>query len=195
MVADILYVMNKVRRTNDFLFQDILIIIASIIFAAILVRTDILTEILASIKELQFLGSFIAGLFFTSVFTTAPAIVALGEISLIYGIVPTAFFGAIGSVIGDLIIFNFIRDRFSEHLLEVFQHKKKWKRLRVLLKSKIFHWLSLFIGALILASPFPDELGISLFGFSKIKVFWVIILSFVFNFLGIILIGVIAHAI
>lgn len=187
--------MNTTYRANVFLWHDVLIIIASIMLAAIFVQTDILTEILTSTKEFQFLGSFIAGLFFTSIFTTAPAIAALGEISIIYTILPTALFGAAGAVVGDLIIFRFIRDRFSEHLIEVFQHRKRWKKLRVFLKTRIFRWSSLFVGCLIVASPLPDELSVSLFGCLKIKTFWFMLLSFTCNFLGIVLIGLIARAI
>lgn len=187
--------MNTTNRVNSFLWHDILTIVASIVFAIVLIQSDILTRILTSTREFQFLGSFIAGLFFTSVFTTAPAIAALGEISLMYTILPTALFGAAGAVVGDLIIFKFIRDEFSDHLLELFEHRKKGKRLRALVKTKIFHWLSLFVGGLIVASPLPDELGVGLFGFSKMKTSWFILFSFTFNFLGIVLIGLIARAI
>ena len=64
----------------------------------------------------------------------------------------------------------------------------------MLLKLKLFRRVSFFVGGLIIASPLPDELGISLFGFSKIKMSWFIPLSFIFNFIGIVLIGVVAQA-
>lgn len=174
--------------------QDTTIIILSIIVAIILVKTDVLAKILTSTKELEILGSFVAGIFFTSVFTTVPAIVTLGEIARENSIVLTAFWGSMGAVIGDLIIFRFVQDRFSEHLTELLRHQGTGKRLKMLFKLKYFRWLTLLIGGLIIASPLPDELGISLLGFSKMRMSWFIVLSFTFNFIGILLISVVAKA-
>jgi len=194
-VPDILSEMSVPSRANGFFLHDVLIIVISIIVAAVLVRTDILTNVLASTKGFQFLGSFIAGLFFTSIFTTAPAIATLGEIARFNSILPVALAGAMGAVVGDLLIFRFIRDRFSEHLLELFGHQHTGKRIRALFRLRLFRWVSLFVGGLIIASPLPDELGISLFGFSKAKTSWFVPLSFTFNFIGIVLIGLVAQAV
>ena len=89
-----------------FLLKDIAIIVLSIVVAVILVKTDALIKILTSTKELELLGSFIAGAFFTSIFTTAPAIVTLGEIAQANSLVVTALLGGAGAVVGDLIIFQ-----------------------------------------------------------------------------------------
>lgn len=186
--------MTIANHKNGFLFHDLLIIALSIGVAALLLKTNALVTILTSTKEMEFLGSFIAGLFFTSVFTTAPAVVALGEIAHANSILPVVVFGALGATIGDLIIFRFIRNEFSEHLLELAQHKSSFRRFRALLKMRIFRWLSFFVGGLIIASPFPDELGIGLLGFSKMKARWFIPLSFVFNGIGILAIGLIAQS-
>lgn len=186
--------MTITNHKNGFLFHDLLIIAFSVGVSVFLLKTDILVTILTSTKEIEFLGSFIAGLFFTSVFTTAPAIVALGSIAHANSLLPIVIFGALGATIGDLIIFRFIRDEFSEHLLELAQHKSSLRRMHALLKMRIFRWMSFFVGGLIIASPFPDELGIGLWGFSKMKTRWFIPLSFVFNGIGILAIGLIARA-
>src|SRR3989344_1125991 len=119
------------HRRENFILQDMAIIALSIIIAIILARTDVLITILTSTKELERLGSFVAGLFFTSAFTTAPAIVTLGEIAQANSLVPTALFGALGAVIGDLIIFRFVRDKLSDHLLKIIKHEGMGKRTRV----------------------------------------------------------------
>jgi len=186
--------MSFQKRRDGFLLQDVLIIAVSISVAMALARTNILVTILTSTKELEFLGSFLAGMFFTSIFTTAPAVVTLGEIARVNSIVPVVLFGAIGAVVGDLIIFRFVRDRFSEHLLELAGHQSIVQRMHVLLEMRFFRWLSLFVGGLIIASPFPDELGIGLFGLSKMKTSWFIPLSLLFNGIGILAIGLIARA-
>ena len=184
--------MNKSTRIS--LLTDLTIIAASIVVAVIIVRTGIVSLLAKSAGNLL-LGNFIAGIFFTSAFTTPPAIVVLGEIARAQSLLETALVGALGAVIGDLIIFRFLRDRLGEHLKMLLSHSGAFKRTRVLLKLRLFRWLTFLAGGLIIASPLPDELGISLLGFGKMKTSLFIPLSFVFNFLGIVLIGLAARAI
>ena len=176
------------------LMRDFGVIILSVFVAIILVKTDVFGKVLTSTKELEVLGSFIAGMFFTSVFTAAPAIVTLGEIANANSILLTAFFGGLGAVVGDLIIFRFIKDRLSVHFMEIIGHRGLGRRFKVLLKMKYFRWFTFLVGGLIIASPFPDELGVSILGFSRLRMSWFIPLSFSFNFIGILLIGIIAKS-
>lgn len=179
---------------NKLLFHDFLILAASVIFAVLLVKTGALTQLLISTGHGQYVGSFVAGLFFTSIFTTAPAIVALGQIAALNTVVLTAFFGAIGATLGDVVIFRFIRDRFSEHLTEIVAHNSTAKRVGAIFHRRSFRWLTFFVGGAIIASPLPDELGIGLLGMSHLKMRRFVPLSFVCNFFGIVLIGLAAQA-
>ena len=183
------------RTKNSFFLHDLSIVALSILIAIILVKANILDDILQSTSGFSVLGSFIAGMFFTSVFTTAPAIVTLGEIAKHDSLLPTALFGALGALLGDIIIFQFIRDELSVHFVELVKHNSVWKRYHALFRLKYFRWFTFMLGGLIIASPFPDELGISLLGFTKTKTNVFIPISFVFNFLGILAIGLIAKAI
>lgn len=178
-----------------FLQQDLAIIVISILIALMLVKTKVLSSIFVSTAEWGLIGSFIAGLFFTSVFTTAPAIVTLGEIANSGSLFLTALFGAMGALIGDLIIFRFVRDRLGEHIFEALKHGSFLKRLRHFLRLKYFRWFTFMVGGLIIASPLPDELGIGLLGFSKMKTTKFIPLSLIFNFIGILAIGFVARSI
>ena len=181
-------------KNGNHILQDVAIVILSILVAVMLVRTNVLANLLASTGELEVLGAFVAGMFFSSIFTTAPAMAALGEISLLQGVFGTALIGAVGSVIGDLLIFRFVKDRVSEHIAELIGHKSIWRRLRLLFKRRFFRWFTFLVGGLILASPLPDELGIAVLGFSKMRFQYFIALSFVFNFAGIALIGLVAQS-
>jgi len=174
------------------LIRDLAFVVLSILVAIILAKTGALQDLITSTKEVRFIGSFVAGIFFTSVFTTAPAIVALGEIAHANSIISTALLGSMGALAGDLIIYKFVRDRLSEHLMELIKHQGGGKRIRMLLKLKYFRWLTFLIGGLIIASPLPDELGISLLGFSRMRIRFFVVLSLVFNFVGILLIGIVA---
>ena len=95
---------------------------------------------------------------------------------------------------GDLIIFQFIRDRLSTHVFDLLKMKGGARRLHAHLRSRYFRWLTLLVGGLIIASPIPDEVGLSLLGFSKMRTIWFLVLSFVFNFIGIAIVGTVARA-
>ncbi len=185
---------KKQNGNENHILQDIALVALSVLVAVLLVRTDVLANFLASTGQFEILGAFIAGMFFTSIFTTAPSIAALGEISLMQGIFYTAFFGALGSVAGDIIIFRFVRNRFSGHVSEILTHQSIWRRLHLLFKRRFFRWFTILVGGIILASPLPDELGIAVLGLSKMRVKYFILLSFVFNFLGILAIGLVARS-
>ena len=184
--------MNGGVSQKNNLMRDLGIIILSVVIAVILAKTDVLVRILTSSKELEIIGTFIAGMFFTSIFTTAPSIVTLGEIARINSLWTTAFFGALGAVAGDLIIFRFVKDKLSGHLIELVKHNGGVRRFKALFKLKFFRWFILLVGGLIIASPLPDELGISLLGFSKMKTAVFMPISFLMNFLGILFIGLVA---
>ena len=187
------YHARKKRRENH-IFADVVLIAISIVVAVILVRTHILTQILTSTTELGLLGTFVAGMFFTSVFTTAPAIATLGEISLVQSVLLTAFVGALGSVVGDHLIFRFVRDRVAADVTELLREEGMLTRARKVFKFKHFRWFTLLLGGSLIASPLPDEFGIAILGFSKMNLKWFTVLSFTFNFLGIYVIGLAARA-
>lgn len=176
------------------IFQDILIISMSILFAIGLIKTKVLESLLASSLELEMLGSFIAGMFFTSIFTTVPSMVALGEIARINNVFLTAVFGGLGAMVVDYILFLFTRDRFSNDLISLLKHVRKGKQVKVVQILKHYRWLTMMVAGIIIASPLPDELAINLLGFSNLKTRLFIPFSFIFNFIGIVVLGMIARA-
>lgn len=176
--------MNKKRKNGYLLVRDIMMIAFGIVVAIILDKTGLLDIIMNAFKDYYILVSFIAGIFFTSAFTIAPSSVALVHIADTSPIGWVVLWGALGAMCGDLILFFFIRDRFSEDLMKTM----KPKTIHHILHS--FHfgflkWLSPIIGALIIASPLPDELGITLLGMSKVKTAVLMPISFSMNMLGI----------
>lgn len=175
------------------LLRDFLFVALSVVVAVFLVKTGAIDGALASVQHIDFFGPLIAGLFFTSAFTTPIAIVVLGDMSLSMPIFHVAMLGAVGALIGDLIIFMFIKDTFGRDLqdyLKTHPHRKLQKFFHL----RLFRWLTPVLGALIIASPLPDELGLAMMGLSRIKLRVLIPVSLTLNFLGILLIGLIANA-
>ena len=177
------------KNSSPFFIRDLAIVFLSVMLAIIMVKSGTLESLLRSVQGLGYIGSFVAGIFFTSVFTTAPSIAVLGEIGRFSLPVINALYGACGAVVGDLVMYRFVRDEFSLHIAELIAHTSAHKRLFALVKMRSFRWVAFVLGGLIIASPLPDELGITLLGLARIKPAWFVVVSFVFNFVGILAIG------
>ena len=179
------------QRKNN-LANDIGVIITSIFVAILLVRTGTIENLVAQTNGLLFLQSFVAGLFFTSIFTTAPAIVALG--SIVQGssaIWPVAIWGALGALVGDLIIYRFSRDTLTSDIKALVSVHAR-KRLSHIFQLRLFRWFFALLGGLIIASPLPDELGLFLMGVTRVSKVTFVVVSYIFNFIGIVVIAMLA---
>ena len=184
------------RVKNDSQFGiNILAVVASILVAFLLNEGGAFEAIIKGAESKRLLGSFVAGLFFTSFLTTAPAILVLGKIAAeSSSIIPIALVGGAGAVIGDLLIFSFVRDTIALDARKIVCNSKT-KRIAGICTGRIFRFVTPVIGALIIASPFPDELGLSLLGFSRIKLSLFIPISYIMNTLGIAAIATLAQSI
>lgn len=183
--------MKKKRKQKDIKLRfehDILVLLLGIIIAVVIVKTGILKEILMVTKGILFVDSFISGLFYTSGFTTPIAFVALSELAVNSSLLNVAFFGALGAVVGDVLIFKFLRDRIDKDIVFILKSNSLMKRVKAVFHLKLFRWVSFFIGGLILAAPLPDELGLAFMGLSKTKTWVFVIISFAFKFTSILLI-------
>ena len=81
-------------------------------------KTDIIQYLVAQVGD-PFISSFIAGIFFTSVLTTVPSIIALGEVALHASAWNVAIAGGLGALVGDLLIFRFVRSRLVAHIMRI----------------------------------------------------------------------------
>ncbi len=127
---------------------------------------------------------FVAGIFFTSAFTIAPAAIVLSHLSTVLPAHWVIIFGALGAVVGDYILFYFIRDRFSVHLKKALRHTH-WRAFFRSFHFGFLKWLSPILGALIIASPLPDEFGIMLMGISRMQTRLFLLIAFLMNMLGV----------
>jgi membrane protein YqaA with SNARE-associated domain len=122
----------------------------------------------------------------SSVFTTAPAVAAILLIAQDEGIWLVALVAAIGSLLGDFVLFWFARDRLSYYLKELLQKEMSKRHVARIFHMHIFRWIAFVLGAVIIASPLPDELGIAILGFARLGSNLFVPLSFVANFLGLV---------
>lgn len=168
--------------------RDLGIVALSVAVAFLLVKTGLVAEFLASAGGLRFIGSFIAGMFFVSVFTAAPAAAVLVELFEANSLLEVALAGGLGALLGDWVMFRFMRYHVANDLAYLLKHSGP-RRLIAVFRLRCFRWLAPLLGALIVASPFPDEIGLALMGFSRLRTAVFLPVSFILNFLGILVIG------
>lgn len=164
----------------------------SIFATIVLIKTDAISYLVSHVSEFGVIGSFVEGFFFTSIFTTAPAIVSILESALYVPAWELAVVGGIGAVCGDLLVFRFVQSSLVEHILRMAFHPKVMRLGRMIASGPLW-WLGPLGGALVIASPLPDEIGLLMMGLSHIRLSQFIPLSFAANAGGIYLMALAAQ--
>lgn len=140
-------------------------VILGLLLAIALLQTSLLSSILSISEYAVYPAAFIAGFFFTSIFTIAPASAAFVEIgALAQHDIWIAIIGGIGATITDLGIFWFIR-KGIDHAAE---GHTSFDKFLALFRFGFLKWLAPLVGGIIIASPLPDELAIALFGLAHV---------------------------
>lgn len=146
------------------------------------------------------ISMFLGGMLFSFGFTTPFGIGIFVAMAAEVDPLPGAFVAALGSLTSDIVIFQLIRSSvLHDEILRLrtsvifrrihgfFHHERFSDRVRLAL-------LWTFAG-LVIASPFPDEFGVALVsGTTTIRQRSFIVLSLLFNFLGVLAILLAARA-
>jgi hypothetical protein len=166
------------------LIRDCLFLTLSIFAAMWLSKIGAIEEFIDFTSPAPLAASFLAGMFFTSVFTIGPAAVAIVGLSQSVPALDLAFFGAIGATFVDLSMFAFLRDRVSKDARSFFKSSFR-KRFVSFFHFGLIKWVVIGSGALVIASPFPDEAGLAILSLVKIKPYQLVLITASMNFLGI----------
>lgn len=189
-----MFMENLHTQYKKWKFKNTFLLLITLIIVFYLYNSPYGQEVIEKVPKLGYVGSIVLGIFFVSTFTVAPAGILLFELSQTYNPFLVALFAGSGAVIGDYVIFRFFKDSLFDELRPIFS-KLSQGHLSHLYCTPYFAWLTPVIGALIIASPFPDEIGIGLLGFSKLKNWQFMILSFFLNSIGILAMITIAKSI
>ena len=175
---------NENKKTRLF-FQDLAIVLLSVVVSLLLIQTHAIPLLLQKVAGLKLLGIFVAGLFFTSGLTLAPAGVTLVQLSHNTPLWLVAFLGALGAMIGDALVFQAVRGEMNEHINVLMRHKKKRSRLQKIFQMRSMRWLSFIVAGCIIISPLPDEVAFGILGLEKARSTTFLAIYFIFNFIGI----------
>ena len=168
-------------------YTNLFLVLLSIIAAFTLSRAEVFHSFLFNLGNYGYVGAFIAGILFVSTFTVATGGLILLVLAETLSPVEIALIAGAGAVVGDILIFHIVKDNLSGELVDLYK-QFGGRHFTHLLHSKYFRWTLPVLGALIIASPLPDELGVSLMGISQMNTLKFIPISFFLNSLGIFLI-------
>lgn len=174
-----------VKRWKKWRYKNLTFVFLGIIIAIILSRSELFHSFLLGLGNLGYLGAFIAGILFVSTFTVATGALILLVLAEKFSLLELAVIAGLGAVIGDLTIFKLVKNSLTKELVGIYNHIDGNHHFGKTFHSKYFSWALPVIGAIIIASPLPDELGVSLMGISKMKTYQFLATSFILNFIGI----------
>jgi len=182
------------RRTEEHIIRDLLILTVSIWLAFFLHNHGIVEKLIGFSEKSAILGSFIGGMMFTSFVTTAPGIVVLVNAGHVISPFLVAGIGVFGAVLSDLILFRIIRDYIAEDIAHILKHGRLHRFLLVLRNPHLRLSLGI-IAAVLIISPLPDELAITVMGLGHIKTKHFVPIAMCLHFIGILSVGLIGTAI
>ena len=144
----------------------------------------------------NYLSSFTLGILYVYGFTAALSTGALLTIAEQQNIFITGIVAGLGALMGDLIIFKFVRKTFNNELKELGKTRFIKKIRNFQKEHSTLNMTIPLIAYIIIASPLPDEIGVSLVAAYKdtsTKAFSV--LAFFLNTMGIFIILLIGKAV
>lgn len=166
------------------LIADLIIFCVSVFLAFLLIQNGTVDSFINKVAPIQFLAEFTAGLLFTSFLTTPFSFALFYVLAESTNPLQIALIGGIGACIGDMLIVSVFRNSFFDDF-KTLERTLKLKRAFHFFHHSHFNHLAPLLGVLIIASPFPDELGLMMLGGSKLKTVQLAILTFTINTAGI----------
>lgn len=162
----------------------LVLFIFGIAFVVVVLIIPGLRDVVFSIAESGPLGAFVTGILYTVGFTAPLATAMVVDAAHVTSPWTLALLGGMGAMLYDLLIFAFVRRTTTRPFFEKLRER--------FFGRPAIAWALFAVGALVIASPLPDELGSGLLGLSKMPQKYFVPLSFVLNGLGIFIIASIA---
>jgi uncharacterized membrane protein YdjX (TVP38/TMEM64 family) len=172
---------KKARKIFALRYPKLFLLIFFIGLSYYLFSTPIISKWIDSFNNLGYFGTFISGAM-TAFGFTAPI-----GIGLLSKIIPENIFIAtiiagLGAMLIDLVIFNTIKFSFTDELKRL-EKTKAIKEIEKIVKKnkhvKVVHYLLYILAGLVIVTPIPDEVGVSMLaGLTTINPFKFALISF-----------------
>lgn len=156
----------------------------SLALTAYLSQLEFVQFIFLSLDGLGYIAAFIAGTLFVSPFSATVGLLMLTQLTNTFPIIPLTLVAGIGATSADLFIYHHVKNGLIKDI-NYLTKEIGGSHLRHVLHSHYFSWTLPLIGSFMIASPLPDELGISLLGMAKTSVWRLAAISFFLKTVGI----------
>jgi hypothetical protein len=149
-----------------------------------------LERFVLGLHELEYVGAFIAGIFYSYGMTTPLAILAFAVMARAMDPFALAFMGACGAMLSDGFIFSAVKGEVGREIRIANGISVKVPEARGALgRAALF-----LLGAVVLMSPLPDEVAAVMMGIGRIRAPWFMAIAFVAKFAGVLAIAGISLA-
>lgn len=172
------------RWWQGYEYRHTTVAVCLILIFVVLLDTALVQTLLTYVEDLGIIGIVVAGVLFVSFFSAAPAIILLFAFADTYNPLVIAFWAAVGSAVGDWIILKFFDDRIAYELKPLAQKLNIMRFIRQMRRKKARE-RSLLLGMLVIATPFPDEIGIAMLGLAHLPTITLLTITFLLNAAGI----------
>ena len=163
------------------------VFILSLSFAWWLVKSGYLQGLIEAILPVKFISEVVAGILYTSFLTSPISVAMLIVLAQNNNPILTALLAGAGAALADLLMLKFFRGQLSSNLNQV-SEQLGFKKFNILLQKLHLGFILPLVGAIIVASPLPDELGLIMLGVSKLKYREIAVITYILNTAGILLI-------
>lgn len=162
----------------------LVLIVVSILGAIILSKNPTFHALLEQLGNYGYIGAFFAGLLFVSTFTITIAVVILLGLSEHMSPIMISLIAGLGATLGNYIMFRIMEDTLAKDIQKLYKtfKKKRKKKHHIHINT---HWTIPVLGALIITSPLPDEIGVGLLSIFHMKTYQFVLLSFFLKTVGI----------
>ncbi len=177
--------------------QNTVLLLLSFVFTYYLVKTGLVNIVVEFLGNFGYLSALVLGFLFSFGFTTTPASATLFFLAKHINPLGMAFIAGIGASVSSLMIYTFVKHQFLDEIRYIFSEELKieFSRFEITITQSLMRkkWMRILVPALagiLTAMPIPTELiAAILWNIVRYKPQKVLIYSFVFSFIGILIIG------
>lgn len=162
------------------LIKNSLILFISLSLAWWVFKSEQIHNLVEVLLPVKFIADILAGVFYTSFLTTPLSLAMLIVLAENNNPILLAVLGGLGAVLGDLIIVKLFKDRIFHDFSSILNNPLI-KKTGIFLRKNKLDFLIQVTGVMIIASPFPDELGLMLLGATELKYKEIALLSYLLN--------------
>lgn len=184
-------------RTFHLKHQNTVLLLISFIFTYYLIKTGLVNDVVEFLGNFGYVSAFVLGFLFSLGFTTTPASATLFFLAKHINPVGMAFVGAIGAAVSNLMIYMFVKHQLLDEIRYILgeEFRLEFSKFEITLTQSLMRnrGMRIFVPALagiLTAMPVPTELiAAILWNIVRYKPQMVLIYSFIFSFIGILLLG------